>query len=89
MTIITGQLGSGKTTLLDHVLREDHGKRVAVILNEFGEGSVEEKSLSVRDGGNDDDDGDGDAGGGGKLVRGRLSLANTLVCPTSILLACT
>jgi hypothetical protein len=34
VTIITGFLGSGKTTLLNHVLREQHGKRIAVIENE-------------------------------------------------------
>lgn len=36
LTIVTGYLGSGKTTLLNHVLSENHGKRIAVILNEFG-----------------------------------------------------
>merc|ERR1719244_615259 len=47
VTIITGQLGAGKTTLLNHVLTEQHGKKIAVILNEFGEGDSLEKSLSV------------------------------------------
>ena len=37
MTILTGYLGAGKTTLLNRILREQHGKRVAVIENEFGE----------------------------------------------------
>lgn len=49
VTIITGYLGSGKTTLLNHILNEQHGKRIAVILNEFGEGSAMEKSLAVKD----------------------------------------
>jgi len=47
VTIITGQLGSGKTTLLTYILKVQHGKRIAVILNEFGGGSAEEQSLAV------------------------------------------
>ncbi|GAB1600489.1 COBW domain-containing protein 1-like [Argonauta hians] len=47
ITIITGFLGAGKTTLLNYVLSEKHGKKIAVILNEFGEGSSIEKSLAV------------------------------------------
>uniref|UniRef100_A0AAA9SV81 Zn regulated GTPase metalloprotein activator 1 n=2 Tax=Bos TaxID=9903 RepID=A0AAA9SV81_BOVIN len=47
VTIITGYLGAGKTTLLNYILTEQHSKRIAVILNEFGEGSAVEKSLAV------------------------------------------
>ncbi|XP_062617628.1 zinc-regulated GTPase metalloprotein activator 1B-like isoform X1 [Saccostrea cucullata] len=47
ITIITGFLGAGKTTLLNYVLTEQHGKRIAVIMNEFGEGDSIEKSMSV------------------------------------------
>uniref|UniRef100_M4AMJ4 COBW domain containing n=1 Tax=Xiphophorus maculatus TaxID=8083 RepID=M4AMJ4_XIPMA len=47
VTIITGYLGAGKTTLLNYILTEQHNKRIAVILNEFGEGSALEKSLAV------------------------------------------
>jgi G3E family GTPase len=36
VTVLTGYLGSGKTTLLDRILSETHGKRFAVIVNEFG-----------------------------------------------------
>lgn len=47
VTIVTGYLGSGKTTFLNYILTEQHQKKIAVILNEFGEGSALEKSLSV------------------------------------------
>jgi G3E family GTPase len=37
VTVLTGYLGAGKTTLLNRVLTENHGKKYAVIVNEFGE----------------------------------------------------
>ena len=37
MTVLTGYLGAGKTTLLNRILSENHGKKYAVIVNEFGE----------------------------------------------------
>ncbi|CAO3635090.1 unnamed protein product [Cunninghamella blakesleeana] len=47
LTSSKGFLGSGKTTLLNYILTEKHEKKIAVILNEFGESSDIEKSLSV------------------------------------------
>ncbi|CAK9043698.1 unnamed protein product [Durusdinium trenchii] len=47
--ILTGFLGSGKTTLLNHILRETHGKRFAVIENEFGEIGIDDKLIARRE----------------------------------------
>jgi G3E family GTPase len=44
-TILTGFLGSGKTTLLKRVLSEQHGKKIAVIENEFGEENIDNEIL--------------------------------------------
>src|ERR1700757_3398518 len=41
VTVLTGFLGAGKTTLLNRILTEQHGKRIAVIENEFGEVGVD------------------------------------------------
>ena len=40
-TILTGFLGSGKTTLLKRVLSESHGRKIAIIENEFGEENID------------------------------------------------
>jgi G3E family GTPase len=42
VTVLTGFLGSGKTTLLNRILTEHHGRRIAVIENEFGEVGVDD-----------------------------------------------
>jgi G3E family GTPase len=47
-TVVTGFLGSGKTTLINHILHAEHGKKIAVIVNEFGEINIDGQ-LVVRD----------------------------------------
>jgi len=42
-SVLTGFLGSGKTTLLNHILEANHGRRIAVIENEFGEVGIDDK----------------------------------------------
>eukprot|EP00953_Heterococcus_sp_UTEX-ZZ885_P013007 7437-Heterococcus_DN1.PRE.3 len=49
VTVLTGFLGSGKTTLLNYILTQDHGKRIAVIENEFGD-SMDIEQLIAKDG---------------------------------------
>ncbi|XP_072050750.1 zinc-regulated GTPase metalloprotein activator 1-like [Amphiura filiformis] len=58
--------GAGKTTLLNYILTEQHNKKIAVILNEFGEGSAIEKSMSV--------------GQSGELYEEWLELRNGCLC---------
>ncbi|WP_416668177.1 CobW family GTP-binding protein [Egbenema bharatensis] len=41
ITVLTGYLGAGKTTLLNRILTHEHGKKVAVIVNEFGEVGID------------------------------------------------
>ena len=46
ISVLTGFLGSGKTTLLNHILTATHGKKLAVIENEFGEVGIDDALLS-------------------------------------------
>ena len=48
-TILTGFLGSGKTTLLNKILKDDHGLKIAVIENEFGEEGIDNDLLMQGD----------------------------------------
>ncbi|MES2310217.1 MAG: GTP-binding protein [Verrucomicrobiota bacterium] len=49
VTVLTGFLGSGKTTLLNRILTEKHGKRIAVIENEFGEIGIDHQLVIQSD----------------------------------------
>ena len=49
VTVITGFLGAGKTTLLNRILTEHHGKRIAVIENEFGEIGIDHQLVIQSD----------------------------------------
>ncbi|KAI8814015.1 COBW domain-containing protein 1 [Cladochytrium replicatum] len=67
VTIVTGFLGSGKTTLIMRILNDQtHGKRIAVILNEFGESAGIDKSLT--------------RGENGELFEEWLELKNGCLC---------
>merc|ERR1719395_226893 len=46
VTVLTGFLGSGKTTLLNHILTATHGKKIAVIENEFGDVGIDDALLA-------------------------------------------
>merc|ERR1712032_824924 len=47
VTVLTGFLGAGKTTLLNRILKENHGKRVAIIENEFGEVGIDDALIET------------------------------------------
>ena len=49
VTVLTGYLGAGKTTLLNRILGEDHGRRYAVIVNEFGEIGIDGELITSGD----------------------------------------
>ncbi|XP_050374396.1 uncharacterized protein LOC126791940 [Argentina anserina] len=69
VTVITGYLGSGKSTLVNHILNTQHGKKIAVILNEFGEEIGVERAMI-------------NEGDGGALVEEWVELANGCICCT-------
>jgi len=49
VTVLTGFLGSGKTTLLNRILTERHGRKLAVIENEYGEVGVDNQLVIQSD----------------------------------------
>lgn len=49
VTVLTGYLGAGKTTLLNHILTYEHGKKVAVIVNEFGDIGIDNQLVISAD----------------------------------------
>lgn len=69
VTVITGYLGAGKSTLVNFILNSQHGKRIAVILNEFGEEIGVERAM-INEGDN------------GALVEEWVELANGCICCT-------
>lgn len=50
VTILTGFLGAGKTTLLNRILTGDHGKKIAVVVNEFGDIGVDDRFIARKEG---------------------------------------
>src|SRR5947208_14808109 len=46
-TVITGFLGAGKTTLIRHLIANAHGRRIALIINEFGDVGVDGEILKA------------------------------------------
>ena len=50
VTVIGGYLGSGKTTLLNHMLRESTGRRIAVLVNDFGAVGIDGDLIRSADG---------------------------------------
>ena len=72
-TVITGFLGAGKTTLIRHLLEHAHGRRIALIVNEFGDVGVDGELLR----------GCGDANCSADLEEGDIvELANGCICCT-------
>ncbi|KAL8550245.1 hypothetical protein ACS0TY_008897 [Phlomoides rotata] len=69
VTVITGYLGAGKSTLVNSILNGQHGKKIAVILNEFGEELGVERAMI-------------NEGDGGALVEEWVELANGCICCT-------
>ena len=49
VTVVTGFLGSGKTTLINHILKGQHGQKIAVIVNEFGEIGIDGQLMVEND----------------------------------------
>ncbi|NEO67672.1 MAG: cobalamin biosynthesis protein CobW, partial [Moorea sp. SIO4G2] len=72
VTVVTGFLGSGKTTLVRHLLQNNQGRRIAVIVNEFGEVGIDGELLRSCQICDEDDDANNNI----------LELANGCLCCT-------
>lgn len=85
-TVVTGFLGSGKTTLLSNIIKQAGGKRIAVIINEFGELDIDADLLRSCPLDCADGDGGDDVAASGKLSaipeNGIFELANGCICCT-------
>jgi G3E family GTPase len=47
VTVLTGFLGSGKTSLINRILKGDHGRRIAVMVNDFGRINIDEMLIRL------------------------------------------
>ncbi|RRJ84513.1 cobalamin biosynthesis protein CobW [Aestuariirhabdus litorea] len=81
-TIVTGFLGSGKTTLLSNILRQANGKRIAVIVNEFGALDIDAELLRSCPLECDEQTPDSAAQGSPIADNGIYELANGCICCT-------
>ncbi|PKF61603.1 cobalamin biosynthesis protein CobW [Psychromonas sp. psych-6C06] len=83
-TVVTGFLGSGKTTLLANLLKKAKGKRIAVIMNEFGELDIDSELLRTCpfEAGECEDDAAQLVGAGDGSSDGIYELANGCICCT-------
>ena len=50
VTVIGGYLGSGKTTLINKVISEDHGLKLALLINDFGDVNIDASLIESQDG---------------------------------------
>jgi len=81
-TIVTGFLGSGKTTLLSNIIRQAQGKRIAVIVNEFGELDIDADLLRSCPIDCEDETQETAASGSAVSEDGIYELANGCICCT-------
>lgn len=87
MTVLGGFLGAGKTTLLNRILREHHGLRIAVVVNDFGSINIDAELIARHDG-----DTVSLANGciccsiGGSLLKTLVSIARRPVLPDHLLI---